>query len=71
MTRANKPTLVEGVTRTLQAYDILREQMMARNTGDEPRVGDLSPDAFATLIENSRLRLLEIADRIAARTSDE
>lgn len=54
-----KPTLVDEITRTLQTFDILTEALDKRDDGP---LGPRTQDA--------QVRLLEIADRIAARTED-
>jgi len=55
--RAKKPEMVAEITRTLQAFDILCEEIKARY-GYEANGGDT-------------IALLAIAERIAARTSEE
>lgn len=54
-----KPALIDEISRTLQAFDILAEALDKRDDGPlKPRTQD------------AQVRLLEIADRIAARTED-
>lgn len=53
--RAKKPELLSEVLRTLQAYDLLAEGLKQRRA----------------LISWDHARILAIAERIAARTSEE
>ena len=57
--RRKKPTLVSEITRTLQTYDILVEELQDRGDGGNLR---LPLEAAAAL--------LRIANDIAARTED-
>ena len=66
--RRKKPTLADEIARTLQAFDILAEELAVRGK-DRPQLS-VSPESYYAAETEGTIALLDIAERIASRTED-
>jgi len=64
--RRKKPTSDDETARVLRIFDWLREGMQKRDLN--PVITDVTPDGAIAAVVSAGYGLLDIADRIAART---